>query len=77
MHKRDQLAQMAFLTIATWMLPITTTKGQAPKGFASLRDSASACCEQYIKSEFLHFWDPYVLLRSDFYSKGQAQCPLV
>ena len=28
MHKRDRLAQMAFLTIATWMLPITTTKGQ-------------------------------------------------
>ena len=25
MHKRDRLAQMAFLTIATWMLPITTT----------------------------------------------------
>ena len=51
-------------------------KSQSPKGIASLRDSASKCCEQYIKSDFLHFWDPYVLLRSDFYSKGQAQCPL-
>ena len=28
MHKRDRLSQMAFLTIATLMLPITTTKGQ-------------------------------------------------
>ena len=46
------------------------------KGFASLRDSASICCGQYIKSDFLHIWDPYVLLRSDFYSKGLAQCPL-
>ena len=27
----------------------------APKGIASLRDSASKCCEQYIKSDFLHF----------------------
>ena len=48
----------------------------SPKVFVSLRDSASTCCEQYIKSDFLHFWGPYVLLRSDFYSKGQAQCPL-
>ena len=50
--------------------------GGSLKGFASLRDSASTCCRQHIKSDFLHFWDPYVLLRSDFYSKGQPQCPL-
>ena len=40
-----------------------------------LRDDSPKCCEQYIKSDFGLYLGPYVLLRSDFDSKGQAQCP--
>ena len=41
-----------------------------------LRDDAPKCCEQYIKSDFALYLGPYVLLRSDFYTEDQSECPL-
>ena len=41
-----------------------------------LRCQSRYCFERYIESDFVNFWVPYVLLRSDFDSKGQSQCPL-
>ena len=40
------------------------------KQYTRLRKTAQKRSGQYIKSEFINFWAPYVLLRSDFDSKG-------
>ena len=44
-------------------------KDSAQKQFTRLRKTAQKCYEQYIKSVFVSFWAPYVLLRSNFDSK--------
>ena len=40
-----------------------------------LRDDAPKCCEQYIKSDFVLFWGPDVLWRSNFDTESKAQPP--
>ena len=50
-------------------LAILDPNGLAQKQFTRLRKTAQKCYEQYIKSVFVSFWAPYVLLRSNFDSK--------
>ena len=52
--------------MGVWSGPIGLKAKDPQKQYKRLRNAAQKRSEQYIKSDFVLFWGPYVLLRSDF-----------
>ena len=66
-HKVSSTEQKPQNLDLIFVMQIFTSEAQ--KQFTRLRKTAQKCYEQYIKSVFVSFWAPYVLLRSNFDSK--------